>query len=83
MLGVRIGIYLFFPSKNDWVKKKKKILLGFSSTSMMAFNSFKFMWASSIGFEPGFKQHPSRPQVLDLGLNSNKSKQGLKRWTWA
>ena len=45
---------------------------------MMAFNSFKLMWVSSIGFEPGFKQHPSEPQALDLGLGSNKSKQGLK-----
>ena len=41
------------------------------------------MWASSIGLEPEFKQHPSEPQVLDLDLGSNKSKQGLMRWTWA
>jgi hypothetical protein len=41
------------------------------------------MRASSIGLEPGFKQHPSGPQTLDLGLGSNKSKQDLKRWTWA
>jgi hypothetical protein len=41
------------------------------------------MWTSSIGLESGFKQHPSGPQVLDLGLDSNKSKQGLKRWIWA
>ena len=41
------------------------------------------MWASSIGLEPRFKQHPSEPQVWDLGLGSNKSKEGLKRWTWA
>jgi hypothetical protein len=39
------------------------------------------MWASSIGLKPGFKQHPSEPQVLDLGLGPNKSKQGLMRWT--
>jgi hypothetical protein len=50
---------------------------------MMAFSSFKFMWASSIRLESGFTQHPSGPQALDLGLGSNKSKQGLKRWTWA
>ena len=40
------------------------------------------MWASSIGHEPRFKQHPSGLQALDLGLGSNKSKQGLKHWTW-
>jgi hypothetical protein len=47
------------------------------------FNYLKFMWALSIGLEPGFKQHPSGPQALGLGLGSNKSKQGFKRWTWA
>ena len=55
---------------------------------MMDSNSFKFIWASSIELESGFKQHPSgpsiglglrfkqeqtRPQALDLGLSSNKS----------
>ena len=39
------------------------------------FNSLKFIWASSIGLEPGFKQHPSGPQALDLGSGSNKSNQ--------
>jgi hypothetical protein len=69
------------PSKSEWLRNFS--LLGFLFTSMMAFSSFKFMWVSRIGLEPGFKQHPSGPQVLDLGLGSNKSKQGLKRWTWA
>jgi hypothetical protein len=41
------------------------------------------MWVSSIGLDPEFKQHPSGPQALDLGLGSNKSKQGLKHRTWA
>jgi hypothetical protein len=50
---------------------------------MMAFNSFKFMWVSCIRLEPRFKQHPSETQALDLGLGSNKSKVGLKHWTWA
>jgi hypothetical protein len=67
----------FCLQKSDWLRNFS--LLGFLFTSMMAFSTFKFMWASSIGLEPGFKQHPSGPQVLDLGLGSNKSKQGFKQ----
>ena len=43
----------FFLQKSDWLRNFS--LLGFLFTSMMAFSTFKFMWASSIWLELGFK----------------------------